>query len=107
MNDFCDLSVRTSRSNKISKFDERHKMTTFINNKGYRYNILIRVIEKNIWFVKEKENEKRNEANIWRRGKYLVSKEREKKENVCKVCVHQIIKNRHLHPANLGEPLEE
>ena len=59
-------------------------MTTFINIQGYRHNILIRVIEKNIWFVEEKENEKRNEANIWRRGKYLVSKERERRKMFAK-----------------------
>ena len=81
-------------------------MTTFINIQGYRHDILIRVIEKKEHLVCQREGERKKKRGR-RRGKYLVSKEREKKENVCKVCVHQIIKNRHLHPANLGEPLEE
>ena len=73
MNDFCDLSVRTSRSNKISKFDERHKMTTFINIQGYRHDILIRVIEKKRTFGLSKRRRTKKETrqifgeggNIW------------------------------------------
>ena len=46
----------------ISKFDERHKMTTFINNKGYRYNILIRVIEKKRTFGLSKRRRTKKET---------------------------------------------